>query len=135
MKKILLVSVLFLSFVSCNKDNGFPPIKLSVAPITILDVPQRFEFGKTYQLTLTYNLPSSCYQFFDVDYEYNGTERNIKVLIYENTEAICPQTTVTDKQDIFVKVTQHEDYTFNIWKGKNQYGQDIIGKIVVPVTN
>jgi hypothetical protein len=135
MKKILLLSLLFLSLVSCSKDNGYPPIKLNVAPITILDVPQRFEFGKTYQLTVTYNLANSCFHFFDIDYEYNGTERNIKVLVYENTGAVCTQATVTEKQDIFVKVTQHEDYTFNIWKGKNQYGQDIIGKIVVPVTN
>jgi len=135
MKKVLLLSIIFISCLSCSKDSNIPPLKLSRAPIESLAVPDSFEFGKTYQLTITYNLPSSCYNFFDVDYEYDGTERNINVIIYEDSEAICPQVTVKSNRNILVRVTQYEDYTFNIWKGKDNLGQDIIESIVVPVTN
>jgi len=135
MKKILLLSVLFLSFSSCNKNNDLLPLKLNSAPITNLEVPKSFQFGEIYNLIITYNLPSSCYKFFNVDYIYNGSQRDINILIYEDVKAICPQVIVSAHQNIFVKVTQYEDYTFNIWKGKDSLGKDIIESIVVPVTH
>ncbi|MFK5889616.1 MAG: hypothetical protein QM486_02660 [Flavobacteriaceae bacterium] len=133
MKNILLLSILFLSFSSCNKNNDLLPLKLKSAPVTELEVPESFQFGETYNLNITYNLPSSCYRFFNIDYVYNGRERDINILIYEDTKAICPQVTVLGHKIIPIKVLQHEDYTFNIWKGKDDSGKDIIESIVVPV--
>jgi len=135
MKKIILLTIVILSIFSCSKGNDSLPLKVNSAPIVSLKVPESFEFGKTYNLTVTYQLPSSCYFFYDLNYEYNGTERNLTVLIYEDKEAICPQVIVEAQQDFLVKVSQHDDYTFNIWKGKDSAGNDIIESIVVPVIN
>lgn len=133
MKKILIITVLFMSFVSCSKTDERLPLTLNSAPITSLEVPENFQFGETYNLIVNYNLPSSCYKFFNIDYVYNGSQRDISVLIYEDVNAICPQVVVPDHKIIPVKVLQHEDYTFNIWKGKDDSGKDIIESIVVPV--
>lgn len=135
MKKILILLLVLFSAFSCNKNNDLLPLELKSASIVKLDTPESFEFGQTYQLTLTYNLPSSCYKYFNIDYEYNGSERNISVLIYLDPKIICPQVTITAKHSFYVKATQYEDYTFNIWKGRDSLGQDIIESIVVPVTN
>ena len=135
MRRFFLLIILLFTFTSCSKGNDSLPLKVVSAPITELSVPEYFEFGETYRLLITYQLPSSCYNYFDVDYQYNGYQRDISILIYEDPEAICPQVTVQQQKEILVKVTQYQDYTFNIWKGVDNLGHDIIASIVVPVRN
>jgi len=133
MKKIIFLTVLFLSFSSCHKNDDLLPLEIKSAPVTELQVPESFQFGETYNLLINFNLPSSCYKLFNIDYIYNGNERDINVLIYLDAKVICPQVVVPVQKIIPVKILQHEDYTFIIWKGKDDSGKDIIESIVVPV--
>lgn len=139
MKKIISLVVLFFLFNACSVDNREDYL-LKLLPVESVDIPAEFEMGKTYQITMHYNRPSTCYGFNSVYYEKSVESdpvRNIRTIAIESKVAQrsdCQDTpnNVTDYTFGF-QVTSNDPYVFRFWQGKDDNGEDVFLEIEVPV--
>lgn len=118
---------------ACTSNNNDVNYHFEYVPITNVNVPNQFVFGQTYPITITYELPNSCYSFYNNDYIYNGTSRIIGTIAIVDDGATCTQTTVQGEYVINVQARQMETYTFKFWKGKDAQGVDQYLIVNVPV--
>lgn len=129
MKKVIFIfSLLFL--VSCTADDEF---QLHLLTIDEAVTPASLTSGDVEFITVKYTLPSPCYSFYNLYYEYQGTSRIVAIRALEDLSTACAQTTVEAEYTFPLQVSQTEDYTFKFWKGKDSNGEDIFEEIVVPV--
>ena len=83
MKKLLLLSFLLFSVFSCSTDDGDSlNFYNETLPIESVNMPTEFQFGSTYEITMTYFRPSSCHLFNDF---YYVSEDNIRTISIINT--------------------------------------------------
>lgn len=133
-KKFLILFALTVVFNACSLDDDDNLYySIETLPIKEAIVPAEFEFGSFYDITVTYDLPSSCHFFDQLYYEYEGTSRIVAVNagVLENTDC---EDSITEKEFTFtVRVEQVEDYLFKFWNGKDNSGNDIFIEILVPV--
>lgn len=86
MKKIsfiLILALTLVSFVSCNDDDDGPSIAYQLAEITGETLPDFFEPEEEYDITVTYELPDACNEFYSFDGVYHEDEDDESVLIYD----------------------------------------------------
>lgn len=136
MSKNFLVTILIISTLfscSLDDDGNNSNLSLKTLPIKEAVVPAEFIFGQSYTLKVIYDLPSKCHSFHNLFYQYEGTSRIVAVNSIVNINLGCADTLIEKEYDFIVRVTQHEDYTFKFWKGKNDQDQDIFENILVPV--
>jgi PBP1b-binding outer membrane lipoprotein LpoB len=139
MKKIISLFVLFFLFNACSIDNG-EDYSLELLPVESVEIPTEFTFGKTYQITMHYNIPSTCHSFNSVYYDKtieSVTNKNIRTIAIESAVAQrndCHTTTnnMTDYTFNFL-VTSDEPYVFKFWQGEDDNGEDVFLEIEVPV--
>lgn len=132
-KKILILAFLTLTFNSCSLDSDTPNFGYETLPIKEAIVPDEFQFGSTYTITVKYGLPSTCYSFHELYYQYDGTSRIVAINAMIYYDEACRDVATEKEYDFPVSVTQSEDYVFKFWKGKDSNGQDIFDEVVVPV--
>ena len=84
-------------------------------------------------IKVTYELPSSCYEFHSLYYQYKETTRIVAIRSLEILGENCPQVVIEKELEIPITVSQKEDYLFKFWKGKDNNGEDIFEEKVVPV--
>lgn len=133
MKKIILL-LISLSFLSCSLDDGNEDLTYhEFIPIETVNLPEFFNYGVYYDITVTYIVPNDCYAFYDIYYEKNNNERIVAVIntIHENSN--CTQATEEKEVTFTVHVTQEETYVFNFWQGVDDNGEDVYLIIEVPV--
>mgnify|MGYP003680082580 FL=1 len=134
MKKILLCFILQLLFSSCSIDNApNPSYRTEVMPIESVEIPEHFVYGESYEIQVTYNRPSSCYQFFDFIYDINENVRTVVVvnIIYDN--ASCVQGTESVAANFEFPVNDTETYVFKFYQGEDENGVDQYYLVEVPV--
>jgi len=134
MKRYFLILLTVFAFSACSLDNNDNTnYHFEYVPITAVDIPTEFVFGETYPITITYELPNSCYRFYSNDYIYDGTTRIIGTIAIVDDDVICTQTTVQGEYTIDVQARQTETYTFKFWQGQDAQGVDQYLIIDVPV--
>jgi len=132
LKKILIGAFFVIACSACSLDDNGSDSSIETLPIKEAVVPDSFEFGKTYTLTVTYDLPDGCHSFYDLYYEYSGDARIVAVnSLVQGSQ--CVDVIKTESREFVVQVQQLEDYTFRFWKGVDNDGNDIFEDIVVPV--
>lgn len=124
MKKqfLILFSILFL--ISCSPTTTTDDLILhhfEYIPVVSVEAPNEFVLGETYDIKVTYQMPNSCYNYYNFDYIYQGESREIKTIAIVNDEAVCTQATVDGEYTISVKATQQEIYTFKFWQADGEY--------------
>lgn len=85
MKKISLILILALtvvSFVSCSDDDG-PSIAYQYAEVTGETLPDFFDLDEEYDITVTYELPDACNEFYTFNGGTHEDEDDETVLIYD----------------------------------------------------
>jgi hypothetical protein len=82
---------------------------------------------------ITYNRPSSCYQFYNFLYDINGNERTVAVInsVYSNSSCIEDEESVTVSLNFMVTGT--ETYLFKFYQGHDEEGEDQYYLAEVPV--
>jgi len=134
MKKIALLAFIFLSaFTSCSLDDDNTYVGTIVIPIESVEIPEEFVYGETYEIKITYNRPSTCYQFYNFLYDINGNERTVAVInsVYSNSSCIEEEESITVSLNFIVTGT--ETYLFKFYQGHDEEGEDQYFLVEVPV--
>ena len=143
MKKlvIILLSIVTLSSCSINDDDS-PIIEYEIAAITGNDLPDTFEFGKSYTITLEYALPSQCHSFAALDAKRasnTGEERRqiyVAAVSAFISNAQCNEDVVgnTGSTTFNILIDETEDYKFYFWTGLDAAEEPVYTEVTVPVT-
>ena len=131
LKKIFFVIFAVISFVSCSDDSADYHYELLETEDAV--VPEEFELGEIYDITVKYIVPDDCYIASDILYEYDDTARNIAVISLVVDENSCEPLEVEQELTVRVHALQTTPYTFRFWQGENDNGEPIYLTVEVPV--
>ena len=135
MNRVFFVIFSFIIFVSCSNDDG-PTYHYELLAVEDVDLPDEFEYGKVYNVSLKYILPDDCYISSDVLYEYDLDMRNVAVISTVLDDKDCFPVDFEDNISFKVKALQTETYVFKFWQGEDEQGEPIyLIKEVPVVTN
>ena len=130
-KRIFFVIFAVVLFVSCSDDSTDYHYELLETEDAI--VPEEFEFGKIYDITVKYIVPDDCYIASDILYEYDETARNIAVISLVVDENSCEALEIEQELTVRVHALQASPYIFRFWQGEDDNGDPIYLSIEVPV--
>lgn len=134
---ILLYTITLFS--SCTPDDSdVSDFHYEILPITSVDVPEEFTLGETYDITVTYNKPSTCYLFYDFYYQTNSSnERTVAVVntVLTGDECIDLEGDIQEQTFNFKVIYNVPSYTFKFWQGKNEAGEDQYIVVEVPTSD
>lgn len=131
MKKIFFVIFAVILFVSCSDDESEYHYELLATEDAV--VPEEFEFGKIYDITVKYIVPDDCYIASDLLYEYDETARNIAVISLVVDENSCDQLDMEQELTVRVHALQTSPYEFRFWQGEDDNGDPLYLVVEVPV--
>ncbi|MDP4989184.1 MAG: hypothetical protein NWP54_03415 [Polaribacter sp.] len=131
MKKIILLFSFALFLFSCSETE--PTIEFKILPIKEAQTPAFFEHGTIDTISVKYDLPNGCHQFWSGYYEYDKNARIVAVNAINDLESICTQTVIEKEIKIPIQILQQENYLFRFYKGKDTNGKSIFEEIEVPV--
>lgn len=137
MKRIILIFLFSVFLFSCSLDNDdvYSYYKTELVPIDQIDFPDSFNYEAEYTIPFKYSLPNGCYYYDNLYYTTQGATRTIaiQVSVDASPDVVCTEAVVQEEDEFFLTVSQTEDYTFKIWKGVDDDGQDVYDEIIVPV--
>jgi hypothetical protein len=131
-KGIFFVIFSFIIFVSCSNDDG-PTYHYELLAIEDVNLPENFEYGKIYEVSLKYIQPDDCYISSDVLYEYDNDIRNVAVISTVLDDKNCFPSEFEDDISFKVQALQEETYIFKFWQGEDDNGEPIYLVKEVPV--
>lgn len=148
MKKLILLFLSSLFLVSCDVDDDGPRTLLTAAEVTAADLPDFFESGKTYDIDVTYLLPSACHTAAGINAQ-RGTNSNGEdefrdvyitgVATYDANLTECgieAEEGELDRETTFkmtIGADEDEPYTFYLWTGVDEDDKNIFTEVVVPI--
>jgi len=148
MKKLILLFVSSLVLVSCDTDDDGPRTLLTAAEVVDVDLPEFFEAGKTYDIDVTYLLPDACHTAAGINPQ-RGTNSNGEdefrdiyisgVASYDSNLTECDKEVEEDELEkkstfkLSIDSDEDEPYTFFLWTGVDEDGENIFTQVVVPV--
>ena len=136
MKKIIALTLLWASFLSCSPDNDYPNYSYEVLPVASYEVPASFKLGETYTITLKYQKPTSCYGYQGIYYDKNLNIRTIGIQAVVDKDQICNQALPPLSEVSFqYYVTNTGSYIFKFYKGKDANGVSIFEEKEIKVDN
>ena len=140
----MLFALLGIFITSCSIDEDVPNIEYGFASITDSDFPEYFEAGKSYDLKLTYTLPSNCHTFFGFD-GGREDESSQEIFIYALTSRDLNLTNCNSEGENLTRegtirnfmvsdnVSEDEVFIFKLWIGNDSEDNPIYETIEVPV--
>lgn len=139
MKKLFLLGFLIFSVFSCSPDEDRSlDFYYETLPIESVDMPTEFEYGNTYEITMTYLRPSGCHLFNDFYYLSELNQRTIAIIttVFSNQDCqtLDPNENVEEVSFNF-QVNSFEPYVFKFWQGENASSNDTYYVVEVPVVN
>ena len=117
---------------ACSNDDA-PTYHYELLAVEDVDLPEAFEYGKVYDVSLKYILPDDCYISSDVLYEYDFEIRNVAVISTVLDDKDCFPVDFEDDISFKVKALQTETYVFKFWQGEDEEGEPIYLIKEVPV--
>jgi hypothetical protein len=138
MKKIVLLLLLSISFVSCSLDNdNRPNFHYEILSIDSYVVPDTFYFGTTHQLKLFFKYPTTCHSYGGIYFDRNLNERTfaIQSIVEDRTncEPIDDENNELLEVNVNFEVISTETYLFKFYKGKDEQGNNIFEEVEIPV--
>ncbi|MCK4561785.1 MAG: hypothetical protein KAT78_02670 [Flavobacteriaceae bacterium] len=131
MKKILFAFFSLILLLSCSDDSKNYHYEL--LPIIEVEVPDEFEFGNIYDITVKYIRPDDCYIYSDILYEYDFYTRNVAVISTIIEDNNCEILEIEERLTFRVQALQTSPYIFKFWQGDDENGNPIYLIIEVPV--
>lgn len=148
MKKFILLFVTVLMAVSCDIEDDGIVTMLTAAKVTETDLPEFFEGGKTYTVKVTYILPTACHAAAGLDARRGadtGEEfRKIYIRGVASYNAVVTECNreveeeELEKEGVFqitIPTSEEDPYTFYLWTGVDEDGENVYTEVVVPVGN
>ncbi len=137
MKKFFILSTFLVFLYGCSVDDGDANITydFEVLPIeSVVEIPDEFELGKTYPITVNYFRPSTCHSFNEFYYMRENNERTVAVIAVDFNRDDCEDLTNQLVEATFnFNVTSNGSYIFKFWQGEDEDENDKYLTIEVPV--
>jgi len=109
-------------------------LALKVLPVESVDIPDEFELGETYPITVSYLRPSTCHGFKEFYYLKENNERTVAPITYvfDNNDCETLEDNLVEATFNFI-VTSNGSYIFKFWQGEDTDGETQYLIIEVPV--
>lgn len=125
-------------FTSCDIDDDGPGTATYLAEVTEVDLPEFFEAGKTYEIDVTYVLPSACHLDAGIDVKRGGNYSDIYIVGVATAPANLEECDEEEEDleqttSFSLTVDVNQPYTFYLWQGVDDDGKTIYTEIEVPV--
>lgn len=134
MKKIFFVLFNLILLSSCSDDDS-ANFHYELLPIEDAIVPEEFELGSIYNITVKYLVPDDCYVYSEILYEYDGDARNIAVISTVIEDKNCAVLELEDELNFNIQALQNSPYILKFWQGDDENGDPIYLIKEVPVIN
>jgi len=134
MKKIFFVIFAIVLISSCSDDDSYD-YQYELLPIEDAIVPEEFNLGEVYDISVKYFVPDDCYINSDVLYEYDQDARNVAVIALVIDSNDCETVDMEQELSFKVHALQTTPYIFRFWQGEDSNGEPIYLTIEVPVNN
>lgn len=135
MKKIICLLPLIILLIGCSLDSdeqSEPPV-YSPVPIIATNLPESFTVGETFEVELTYLLPTDCHEFFAIQYNQVADVQLFGILTTLTSSPGCSEINESAVAKFEVVVGRKEFYTFKFWQGIEN-GEEVYLTVNVPVT-
>ncbi|HEY9184372.1 MAG TPA: hypothetical protein VIM94_03505 [Salegentibacter sp.] len=143
MKKLAFLLITTFSLLGCSLEDDGPNRLLEFAEITDADLPEYFERGESYDIVVTYLLPSACHVFNGFEARQgqgaNSNEIFIGVVTSYDTNLIQCNKEEDDLsreatlKDVRITGEVGTVYTFKFWIGQDSSGEAQYYTVEVPV--
>ena len=138
MKRAVFLMVVMVLQYSCSLETSSdePSFYFETMPMESVELPLEFNYGETYTVNVSYEVPSNCYNFSDIYIENNGNTRTIAVINSVISDRICePFNDRLAVASFDLKIESRDSYVLRFWKGKDLNGQDNYYIVEIPVTD
>ncbi|WP_157893270.1 hypothetical protein [Salegentibacter sediminis] len=143
MKKFAFLLMITFSLASCSLEDDGPNTLLEFAEITEVDLPEYFESGESYDIVVTYLLPSACHTFngFDARQGQGSNSNEIFIGVVTSYDANLAQCNKEEDnlsreatlKDVTITGEVGTVYTFKFWVGQDSSGETQYYTVEVPV--
>lgn len=142
MKKLALLFVFALTLSSCSLEDDGPGVKYQYAKVIDAGLPDSFEKGKTYQLEITYLLPSACHKPLGIEANRGSVtgegRRDIYIVGVTSINADITDCTIESddlerEKNLTITIDEDEPYTFYLWDGLDAENENKYITVEVPV--
>ncbi|GLB52848.1 hypothetical protein NBRC110019_18880 [Neptunitalea chrysea] len=124
MKKYALLLIVALVSFSCSiDDDENVNYRFEFVATDTVEFPSEIYVNNTYNVTIYYTLPNSCYYINGIDYNYTDDyERTVALVatVYDGTN--CDANTVLESTTFDFKPINAGTYTFNFLTGQDDNG-------------
>ena len=134
MKRLVVFCLTLMLFASCSVDDDSTSFSFEVLPVESVDIPDEFELGETYPITVSYLRPSTCHGFKEFYYLKENNERTVAPITYvfDNNDCETLEDNLVEATFNFI-VTSNGSYIFKFWQGEETDGETQYLIIEVPV--
>ncbi|WP_295985708.1 hypothetical protein [uncultured Algibacter sp.] len=134
MKRLVVFCLTLMLFASCSVDDDSTSFSFEVLPVESVDIPDEFELGETYPITVSYLRPSTCHGFKEFYYLKENNERTVAPITYvfDNNDCETLEDNLVEATFNFI-VTSNGSYIFKFWQGEGTDGETQYLIIEVPV--
>ncbi len=133
-KKIFFVIFAVVILVSCSDDDS-NDYHYELLPVEEAVVPEEFEYGEIYDISVKYIVPEDCYVNSDILYEYDENARNVAVISLAIESNDCEIIDLEQELTFKVHALQESPYIFRFWQGEDDNGEPIYLTVEVPIIN
>ena len=111
-------------FASCSIDDDGTSFSFEILPVESVDIPEEFELGETYPITVSYFRPTTCHAFKEFYYLKENNERTVAPITYvfDNNDCEILDDNLVEATFNF-KVTSNGSYIFKFWQGEDADGE------------
>jgi hypothetical protein len=134
MKRLVVFCLTLMLFASCSVDDDSTSFSFEILPVESVDIPDEFELGETYPITVSYLRPSTCHGFKEFYYLKENNERTVAPITYvfDNNDCETLEDNLVEATFNFI-VTSNGSYIFKFWQGEDTDGETQYLIIEVPV--
>jgi len=145
MKKLLLFLFSLFALSACSTDDSQAdvPVHYELLPIQYCQLPRSFTSGTTYEFEMFYKMPTTCHTYIGILLDGEDSTKKIAIQTRVAERNDCQPITYTTVSgpgpDLasakfnFIAGDTGTIYTFKMWTGKNENGEDTYYDYVVPV--
>ena len=142
MKKLLLFCVLLVTAWSCSVDGDEKRVNfhLDFMSVQSVDLPEYFERGHEYEITVHYIKPTDCHYFQGFYYEPDGYIHTIAPQAMVLEDAGCrPFENLTVEEATFTfpcpDTYSYGQYVFRFYQGEDNLTNQLFYEVTVPIAN
>ncbi|WP_405384931.1 hypothetical protein [Maribacter sp. LLG6340-A2] len=134
-KFILLAALFALVSNGCSLDDDAPNFHFTALQIVDAELPESFDFNRTYEIKVDYVKPDGCtnYEGFDVVKDSLTVRSVVAIGSVRLDVDDCTQEAIEQTASFNFKVIYNEPYKFKFYTGDNSEGEAEYFEVVVPV--